>query len=241
MTDLLITLSIFDDFSAKALFEWFVNNASYLFVFIFMAIESSFVPFPSEIVVPPAVWLALTGRDDMNVAGIVFFATAGAVVGAVINYLLALWLGRPIVYGFANSRIGHFFLIDEEKVKRSEDYFRKHGASSTLIGRLIPAVRQLISIPAGLARMNFWRFVAFTALGAGLWNCVLAFVGYLLSRICDTKEAAFQMVEKYNSYLTLGGLILLVLCILYMVYQATSAKKKNKNNNGSTAKSSTEL
>ncbi len=237
MTDLLITLSIFDDFSAKALFEWFVNNASYLFVFIFMAIESSFVPFPSEIVVPPAVWLALTGRDDMNVAGIVFFATLGAVVGAVINYLLALWLGRPIVYGFANSRLGHLLLLDEDKVKRSEDYFRKHGASSTLIGRLIPAIRQLISIPAGLSRMNFWSFVAFTALGAGLWNGVLTFVGYLLSRICDTKEAAFNMVEKYNSYLTLGGLILLILCILYIVYQAMSAKKKKEPDNDTTATS----
>ncbi len=237
MTDLLITLSIFDDFSAKALFEWFVNNASYLFVFIFMAIESSFVPFPSEIVVPPAVWLALTGRDDMNVAGIIFFATLGAVVGAVINYLLALWLGRPIVYGFANSRLGHLLLLDEDKVKRSEDYFRKHGASSTLIGRLIPAIRQLISIPAGLSRMNFWSFVAFTALGAGLWNGVLAFVGYLLSRICDTKEAAFNMVEKYNSYLTLGGLILLILCILYIVYQAMSAKKKKETDNDTTATS----
>lgn len=235
MTDLLITLSIFDDFSAKALFEWFVNNASYLFVFIFMAVESSFVPFPSEIVVPPAVWLALTGRDDMNVAGILFFATAGAVVGATINYLLSLWLGRPIVYGFANSRLGHFFLLNEEKVKKSEEYFRQHGASSTLIGRLIPAVRQLISIPAGLSRMNFWRFVAFTALGAGIWNCVLAFVGYLLSRICDTKEAAFQMVEQYNGYLTIGGLILLVLCIMYMVYKAFSAKNKKDSNSTTTS------
>ncbi len=235
MTDLLITLSIFDDFSAKALFEWFVNNASYLFVFIFMAVESSFVPFPSEIVVPPAVWLALTGRDDMNVAGILFFATAGAVVGATINYLLSLWLGRPIVYGFANSRLGHFFLLNEDKVNKSEEYFRQHGASSTLIGRLIPAVRQLISIPAGLARMNFWRFVAFTALGAGIWNCVLAFVGYLLSRICDTKEAAFQMVEEYNGYLTIGGLAILVLCIIYMAYKALSAKNKKNSNSTSTS------
>lgn len=224
MSELLITLSIFDDLSAKALLDWFMANASYIMVFIFMVIESSFVPFPSEIVVPPAVYLALTGNDDMSVAGVLIFATLGAVVGAVINYLLSLWLGRPIVYAFANSRMGHFFLLNEEKVAKSEDYFRKHGAASTFFGRLIPAVRQLISIPAGLSRMNFYKFICFTALGAGLWNGVLCVVGYLLSGI--PRQDLFDTVERYNDYLTLGGLGLLLIIVAFMVYKAMTAKRE---------------
>ena len=225
--ELLITLSIFDDLSAKALLDWFMNNGSYLMVFLFMVIESSFVPFPSEIVVPPAVYLALTGNDDMSVAGILIFATLGAVVGATINYLLSLWLGRPIVYAFANSRLGHFFLLNEEKVTKSEDYFRKHGAASTFFGRLIPAVRQLISIPAGLAQMNFYKFIVFTALGAGLWNGVLCVVGYFLSGI--PRKDLFDTVEHYNDYLTLGGIALLLIIVAFMVYKALTAKKHSEN------------
>lgn len=226
MTDLLGLIPALDFFSAQDLLYWFIDNASYLLVFLLMAVESSFIPFPSEIVVPPAVWLALTGSDNMNVVGIVFVATAGALVGASVNYFLSLWLGRPIVYGFANSRVGHFFLVDREKVDRSEKYFREHGAISTFIGRLIPAVRQLISIPAGLSRMNFWKFLLFTGLGAGLWNCVLALIGYLLSGI--SREALFETVEKYNGYLTIGGILLLVACIGYMTFKALSRKKSNR-------------
>lgn len=228
MTDLLIQLSIFDDWSAKALLDWFMNHGSYIMVFTFMVIESSFVPFPSEVVVPPAVYLSLTGSDNMNVAGIWFFATLGAAVGAIINYLLSLWLGRPIVYGFANSRMGHFFLLNEEKVVKAEDYFREHGAASTFFGRLIPAVRQLISIPAGLSRMNFYKFVIFTSLGAGVWNVVLCVVGWALSGI--SREDLYANVEKYNDYLTLGGLAILVIVVGYMVYKAMTAKKSNTNN-----------
>ena len=130
-----------------------LDNLNYTTVTTFMAIESSFIPFPSEAVVPPAAWkAAVTG--EMNVFLVVLFATLGALLGALFNYFLALWLGRPIVYKFANSRFGHMCLIDEEKVKYAEEYFDKHGAISTIIGRLVPAVRQLISIPAGLARMG---------------------------------------------------------------------------------------
>ena len=129
--DLFIPLAITDYLNAAWFFDWFVNNASYLFVFIFMVIESSFIPFPSEVVVPPAAYLAMQ-RGDMNIFAVVAVATAGALVGALINYVLSLLIGRPIVYAFANSRLGHACLIDQAKVEKAEKYFDKHGAASTL-------------------------------------------------------------------------------------------------------------
>ena len=190
-----------DYLNAATFFDWFVNNASYLFVFVFMVIESSFIPFPSEVVVPPAAYLAVQ-RGDMNVFMVVLVATAGAVVGALINYVIALLIGRPIVYAFANSRFGHACLIDKEKVEKAEKYFDRHGAVSTFIGRLIPAVRQLISIPAGLARMNVGVFCLFTALGALLWNAILGFLGWWLAQHV-TLDELYEAVEKYNGYLTM--------------------------------------
>ena len=132
-------------FNASEFFQWFVENANYLFVFIFMTIESSFIPFPSEVVVPPAAYLACTG-SDMNFGLVIVFATLGALTGAFINYYLALWIGRPIVYRFANSRFGHACLIDQAKVEKAEAYFDKKGAISTFVGRLIPAVRQVLQM-----------------------------------------------------------------------------------------------
>ena len=137
-----------------AFIEWCLEHLNYWTITLLMAIESSFIPFPSEVVVPPAAWLSADPASGLNVYLVVFFATVGALIGALVNYLLALWLGRPIVYKFANSRFGHMCLIDEPAVKKAEEYFDKRGAASTFIGRLIPAVRQLISIPAGLARMK---------------------------------------------------------------------------------------
>ena len=181
MSDLFISLAITDYLNAASFFDWFVNNASYLFVFIFMVIESSFIPFPSEVVVPPAAYLAVQ-KGDMNLLVIVLVATAGALCGALINYVLSLLIGRPIVYAFADSRLGHACLIDRAKVQKAERYFDSHGAISTFIGRLIPAVRQLISIPAGIARMNIWTFCLYTSLGALVWNCILAFLGWWLAQ-----------------------------------------------------------
>ena len=171
----------------ESLIQFCLEHLNYWTVTLFMAIESSFIPFPSEAVVPPAAWkAAVTG--EMNVAFVVFFATLGALLGALVNYYLALWLGRPIVYKFANSRFGHMCLIDEAKVKHAEEYFDKHGAMSTFIGRLVPAVRQLISIPAGLARMGLGRFVLFTTLGAGVWNAILAALGYWMASILFIRD-----------------------------------------------------
>ena len=133
------------------LFRWVLENLNYWVVTLFMAIESSFIPFPSEVVVPPAAWKAMDPTNGMNIVLVVVFATIGADLGGLVNYCLAKWLGRPIIYRFADSRIGHMCLIDRASVEKAEAFFRDHGAASTFFGRLVPAVRQLISIPAGLA------------------------------------------------------------------------------------------
>ena len=222
MTDILfLPLSLFD---ASQFFQWFVENAKYLFVFVFMVIESSFIHFPSEVVVPPAAYLA-AARGDMNVVAIVAVATAGALVGALVNYFLSMLIGRPIVYKFADSRLGHALLIDRDKVEKAEAYFDRHGAVSTFIGRLIPAIRQLISIPAGLARMNIWIFMIFTSLGAMVWNAILAGMGVWLAHTVSYDDL-FAAVEKYNGYLTLAGIGLFVLCVLYITYHAMRGGRK---------------
>lgn len=227
MEEFVLPLSI--GFDALDIINFVDAHASYIFVFLLMAVESSFIPFPSEAVVPPAVYFMLGAIGTFNfgvVVLIVIVATAGALVGALVNYYLSLWLGRPIVYGFANSRVGHFFLVTEEKVKKSEAYFDKHGPIATFIGRLIPAIRQLISIPAGLSRMNIAKFCTFTSLGAFVWNCILAGLGVWLYHAVD-KADLYATVEKYNGYLTIGGICLLGACILYMIYKAVSTKKKS--------------
>ena len=220
----MIPLAIFD---ASEFFQWFVNNANYWFVFIFMVIESSFVPFPSEVIVPPAAYLACRNYGvgaDMNVYMVVVMATLGALVGAFINYYLALWVGRPVVYRFADSRLAHGLLIDRDKVDRAEKYFDKHGAISTLIGRLIPVIRQLISLPAGLARMNVAQFAIFTTLGALIWNAILGALGYWLSIHVDP-NMLFEKVEEYNRYLSWAGYALFVLCVAYILWNAFRKKK----------------
>ncbi len=216
-----ITAGIFD---AATLFQWVVDNASYLLIFVLMTVESSFIPFPSEVVVPPAAYLACT-KGDMNVFAVVLVATAGALCGALINYFLSLWIGRPLVYSFADSRLGHALLINREKVENAEKYFDSHGAVSTFIGRLIPAVRQLISIPAGLARMNLGVFCIFTALGAGIWNGVLAVLGWWLGRTVPLDQL-FMQVEKYNDYLTWAGLAIGVVCLGVIIYNLLRPRRK---------------
>ena len=221
----LIPLAIFD---ASQFFQWFVENANYLFVFVFMVIESSFIPFPSEVVVPPAAYLACTNTGagaDMNIFVVVLMATLGALCGAFINYYLALWIGRPVVYSFAESRVGHMLMINKEKVVRAEEYFDKHGAISTFIGRLIPAIRQLISIPAGISRMNIGQFALFTTLGALVWNMVLGGLGYWLAQTVSPDQL-FQKVEEYNKYLTWAGYGIAVVCLIFIIWHALKPKPK---------------
>ncbi|MDE6929072.1 MAG: DedA family protein [Muribaculaceae bacterium] len=231
MIDCILPLiSVTDIFNAKEFFAWFIQNASYLFVFVFMVVESSFIPFPSEVVVPPAAYLAVQhgahAGQDMNVYVVVLVATLGAIAGAMINYGLSVWIGRPIVYKFADSRLGHACMIDRAKVEKAEKYFDDHGASSTFVGRLIPAVRQLISIPAGIARMNLLKFVVFTGLGALLWNAILAGLGVLLASYVSVDDLLPQ-IEKYNSYLSLAGLLILLICVAVILYNAFKTKKQS--------------
>lgn len=204
------------------IYNWYKEHLTYGTILLLMAIESSFIPFPSEIVIPPAAYFAIC-NGDMNIIMIVVVATVGALIGAVINYVLSLLIGRPMVYKFANSRIGHMCLIDAEKVQKAETYFDRHGAISTFLGRLIPAIRQLISIPAGLSRMNFGTFALFTTLGAGLWNVVLAGLGYWLS-LHFPEEELIKQLEHYNRYLSWAGYALAIFIVLFLAYQAIRKK-----------------
>lgn len=203
---------------------WCLRHLNYWVIMLLMTIESSFIPFPSEVVVPPAAYLAAHGENGLNVFLVVVFATLGALVGALINYALALYLGRPLVYRFANSRLGHLCLIDQAKVETAEQYFDRHGALGTFIGRLVPAVRQLISIPAGLARMSLSRFLLYTTLGAGLWNSILAAIGYYLASVVPYDQLD-STVAEYAVYLKIAMLIVGVAAVAYLIYKGT---RKNK-------------
>lgn len=211
--------------SSAELIKWVLENLNYWVVTLFMTIESSFIPFPSEVIVPPAAWKSMTD-EGMNIFLVVLFATVGADLGALINYYLARWLGRPIVYKFANSRIGHICLIDEEKVHHAEEYFRKHGATSTFFGRLIPAVRQLISIPAGLAGMKLGPFLLYTTLGAGVWNSVLALIGYLIYRFTDIKTTndVYLMATQYSREIGYVIIAIVIVVIGYLAYKGIKKK-----------------
>lgn len=207
------------------LFLWILDNLNYWVVALFMAIESSFIPFPSEVVVPPAAWKAMDPDSGMSFILVIVFATIGANIGALINYYLAKWVGRPIIYRFADSRIGHMCLIDRQKVEVAEEYFRKHGAASTIFGRLVPAVRQLISIPAGLAGMHVGKFLFYTTIGAGIWNTVLATIGWGIYQYTDykTTQDVYQQALKYSHEL---GYIILALAIVIVAFLAYKGLKK---------------
>lgn len=205
--------------------NWYANNMSYLSITLLMTIESSFIPFPSEVVIPPAAYVA--GKEDstlhvtdnyiLNVLLIVLFGTIGALLGAIINYLLAMWLGRPIIYAFADSKVGHLCLLSSEKVKKAEDYFNDHGKVSTFVGRLIPGIRQLISIPAGLSKMNFGQFLLYTFLGAGIWNIVLALLGYIA-------HGQMDLIHAYSHELSIAIMALLGIVVVYFVVKKLKAR-----------------
>ena len=213
--------------------DWYNHHLNYVTVTMLMALESSFIPFPSEVVVPPATYQAcnpdnailyVTESPFINITLIVLVATLGALIGAFINYFLSRYLGRPIVYWFADSKLGHLLLLNSEKVKKAEDYFIEHGNSSTFIGRLVPGIRQLISIPAGLAKMNIGAFTLYTILGSGSWNIILAILGY----VAHGKQDLINQYSHELSYILLG---LGVLFIVYLVY--TGLKKKKSKSQGS--------
>ncbi len=208
------------------LFLWILDNLNYWVVALFMAIESSFIPFPSEVVVPPAAWKAMDPDSGMSFILVIVFATIGANIGALINYYLAKWVGRPIIYRFADSRIGHMCLIDRQKVEVAEEFFRKHGAASTIFGRLVPAVRQLISIPAGLAGMHVGKFLLYTTIGAGIWNTVLATIGWGIYQYTDykTTQDVYHQALKYSHELGYIILALAVVIVAFLVYKGLKKK-----------------
>jgi len=197
-------------------FEWYMVNLNYWTIFLLMAIESSFIPFPSEIVVPFAAWKAAEGT--LSLAGVILASTAGAMTGAIFNYYFALWLGRPVLYRLADTRWAHFLLIDRTNIEKAENYFVKHGKSSTFIGRLVPAVRQLISLPAGLARMKIGTFLLYTLLGAGLWNIILTVIGYF----------AYDMRDHILPYLDWVMYAVGALFVAWLAYQGVKAYRRNK-------------
>ena len=211
--------------------SWYNEHLNYGTVTLLMTIESSFIPFPSEVIVPPAAYQAcnsenetlhITSSNFVNVLLVILFATLGALIGALINYVLALWLGRPIIYWFADSKVGHMLLLDSTKVQKAEDYFREHGNVSTLVGRFIPAIRQLISIPAGLAKMHIGMFILFTSIGAAVWNTILAILGYVAHGQKD-------LIDKYNHELTIALLAIFAIGVAYVVVKWIISAKKRKN------------
>ncbi len=211
----------------KKIENWYGENMNYFTVTALMTIESSFIPFPSEIVIPPAAYVASNEGSSLNISDsyvvnillIVLFGTIGSLLGAIINYLLAIWLGRPIIYKFADSRFGRICLLSSEKIKHAEDYFNQHGKVSTFIGRLIPGIRQLISIPAGLAKMNFIPFIIYTTLGAGIWNVVLATLGYIA-------HGQMDLINKYSHEVSMIILIIIGLIILYFIGKKILKRKR---------------
>jgi membrane protein DedA with SNARE-associated domain len=196
--------------------DWYMANLNYFTIGFLMVIESSFIPFPSEVVIPFAAYKAAQG--DLNIFGVIVAGTVGAMIGAWVNYYLALYLGRPLIYRFADSRIGKLLLLSKDKIVHAEEYFIRNGRSSTFIGRLVPAVRQLISIPAGLAKMNMRDFVLYTVAGAGLWNVILAIIGYF---IYDIRDKIFPYVDDILYFL--GAVF-----IIYLLFQAWKNRKSKK-------------
>lgn len=197
----------------NTLLDWYMANLNYFTVALLMAIESTFMPLPSEVVVPFAAYKAAQG--DLNVFIVVLTGTIGALCGSLINYTLAYFLGRPLVYKFAGSKVGRIFLLSKEKVMHAEDYFKRNGRTSTFIGRLVPGIRHLISIPAGLSKMSLRDFMLFTFIGAGLWNIILAVIGYFL----------YEIREQIFPYL---GYILLALGSCFVVYLIIKGRKNRK-------------
>lgn len=192
-----------------------LHHLDYFWVTVLMAIESSFIPFPSEVVVPPAAYLAANGK--LNIVLVVLFATLGSNIGALVNYYLAKYLGRPIVYRFASSRLGRLCLLSPDKVERAESYFQKNGATSTLVGRLIPGIRQLISIPAGLSGMSLRSFLLYTTIGAGAWNVILAALGYYLGTLVP-EDQLVPTVMHYSKPIGIGITIVVVLTLLFSLW-----------------------
>ena len=200
-----------------------LGNLNYTTVFILMMLESTVIPVPSELVVSPAAYHAAAGNLDMML--VILFATLGADLGATINYVAGYYLGRPIIYRFANSKWGKMCLLNQENVEHSEKDFDNHGMVATITGRLIPGIRHLISIPAGLAKMNYWKFLLYTTIGAGVWNCILAALGWYLHTIVPEEQLHDKILE-YGEYIKWIIIVLVIIAIAYFAIRRFIKKKR---------------
>lgn len=203
-----------------------LDNLNYGTILLLMLIESTVIPFPSEVVVAPAAYHAAAGYQ--NVFLVVLFATIGADLGATINYAFAYYLGRPLVYRFVRSKWGKLCLLNEEKVMRSEKYFDDHGVVATLTGRLLPVIRQLISVPAGLAKMNFGKFIIYTTIGAGVWNTILAALGWYLHSIVPESELNAK-IDEYSEYIKIVIVAAVLFVAAFFTIKALIKRQKKEN------------
>ena len=201
-----------------------LGNLNYGTIFFLMLLESTVIPVPSEFVVSPAAYHAAAG--NLNIFLVILFATLGADCGATINYLAGYYLGRPIIYRFANSKWGRFCMLNQEKVEKSERYFDNHGMVATITGRLLPGIRHLISIPAGLAKMNYWKFLLYTTLGAGVWNCILAILGWYLHTIVP-EEQLNDKIAEYGEYIKVAIMVLVAVALIYFMIRMLIKRRRN--------------
>lgn len=202
-----------------------LNNLNYPTIFFLMMLESTVVPVPSELVVSPAAYHAAGG--NLNIWLVILFATLGADLGATINYVVAYYVGRPVIYRFANSRLGHLCLLNQEKVEKSEKYFDNHGKLATITGRLIPGIRHLISIPAGLAKMHYGHFLLYTTVGAGAWNIILAALGWYLHTIVSEEQLHDKILE-YGDYIKYIIIAIVLVAALYFIVKKQIKKRSSK-------------
>jgi len=208
----------------EEIYSLIAENMNYPVITLCMAIESSFIPFPSEIIIIPAAYIA-AANGSLSLPLIILFGTIGAIIGALVNYGLAYWLGRPIIHTFADTTFAHMLLIDRPGVEKAEAYFAKHGAVGTFVGRLIPAIRQLISIPAGLAKMNMMKFLFYTFLGASIWNSILAILGYTVGQTIGEEELIAK-VQQYSGYIKYGIAAVVAIGLIYYIYLVVKANRE---------------
>ena len=205
-----------------------MSNLNYATVYFLMLLESTVVPVPSELVVAPAAYHSAAGH--INIWLVILFATLGAMTGASINYLAGYYLGRPIIYKFANSRLGHLCLLNQSKVEKSEKYFDDHGMVATITGRLIPGIRHLISIPAGLAKMNYWKFLLYTTIGAGAWHAILAFLGWYLHDVVPEEQLNDKILE-YGEYIKVAICLVAAVALVYFIIRYLVRRHRSISNN----------
>lgn len=204
----------------SGLINWYMEHISYWSIALLMGIESTIIPLPSEVVVPPAIWQALK-TGELSIPLIILSATIGALIGSLINYSAAYFLGRPVLHSFAKTKIARTLMVDEKHLTNAEEYFVKNGALSTLIGRLVPGIRHLISLPAGVAKMPLASFMLFTFIGAGVWNCCLAAIGMAL-------YSKRELLEPYYHNLSIAAFILGGLFVAFLIWNGVRPRKASK-------------